>query len=246
MARAQALIRLAAALALVALSCASPRFGDCEVRCAERRVCPSGLECGADGFCHREGSPTTCAADLDASTSNEADGAVIVSGPAERVELRPLGEPAEVARHEPVAVSPCLSGGEQGREVAYSEPSEEVRSRAVVFPSYDAALAAQLELPEEPASLDLDLTESFDVDPAGSVSSSDGVDVLSTTIPAQHYGVFYRQAIEVHHVADLVAITVALDEYAVGQVAVVDWRFVADLGIGTECPPLPPPPSTLE
>jgi hypothetical protein len=84
------------------------------------------------------------------------------------------------------------------------------------------------------------------VDPSGTVSSADEIDVLSTTIPAEQFGVFYRQAIEVHHVADLVAITATGDEYTVGEVAVLDWRFVADLGIGESCPPFPPPPPTLE
>ena len=234
--------------AIAIAACSTPRFDDCEVRCLESGVCPSGLECGADGYCYAEGGGATgtCAERVDAGAQGERDGGDDVSGPAERVEVGPLAEPVDIRRREPEPVTSCISGGLDGRDVAYSEAEPDVHARDLIFPSYDEALARELELPDDPSQLELDILASFDVDPSGAVSSADGVEVLSTSIPGGQFGVFYRQAIEIHHGADLFAITATGDDYKVGEVAVKDWRFVADLGIGESCPPLPPPPSTLE
>ncbi len=69
---------LAATLALVAAACFRPEVDRCKISC-EDLACPLGLECAADGYCHRPGDPTdppTCAApDDDAAVPD--DGAPI-------------------------------------------------------------------------------------------------------------------------------------------------------------------------
>src|SRR5688500_10796994 len=52
-------------LAVVACGCYGPSFNDCTVRCTD--TCPSGLECGVGGRCHRPWELTrACGAEWDA------------------------------------------------------------------------------------------------------------------------------------------------------------------------------------
>jgi hypothetical protein len=63
-------------LGLSTAACPSPSFSDCEVRCDESGVCPSGLECGPGGYCYRElpaAGADSCPADQDAGATPEPD-----------------------------------------------------------------------------------------------------------------------------------------------------------------------------
>jgi hypothetical protein len=54
--------------------CNAPRYADCEVRCNESEVCPSGLECGPDRHCYRDPqSAGSCAVEPDASGAQNPD-----------------------------------------------------------------------------------------------------------------------------------------------------------------------------
>ncbi len=170
-----------------------------------------------------------------------------VSGPAIAVEARPTDD-VSILAEDPLPVSGCHSGGDtSGRTLAYSEQSSDVRERAYHFTDYDVELAGLLGLPQYPTELGIDVAAVFGVDPHGFVSSADDTSLLSTSafLPAGDFGVFYRQTLEVHRPANLVALTELGDEYVIGELVLTDWDFRADLGAGGSCPPFPPPPDSL-
>lgn len=179
--------------------------------------------------------------------SEEPDQPTWVSGPAIAVEARPTPE-VEVVPESPLPVTGCHSGGDTtGRTIAYVEQTADVRQRSFRFSSYDRELAELLELPVYPAELGIDVGATFGVDPHGLVSSADDASLRSTTgavLPGD-FGVFYRQTLEVHRPADIVALTELGDEYVIGELVLTDWDFRADIGSGSSCPPFPPPPDSL-
>ncbi len=177
----------------------------------------------------------------------EPDRPTWVSGPAIEVEARPIAE-VDISAEGPLPVSGCHSGGDSsGRTIPYAEQTVDLRERSFHFTDYDVELAGLLDLTQYPAELGLDVATVFGRDPNGLVSSADDTSLLSTTafVAPGAFGVFYRQTLEVHRPADIVAITELGDEYVIGKVVLTDWDFRADVGTADSCPPFPPPPDSL-
>jgi hypothetical protein len=111
-------IGLALTIAVFVAGCGSPRYGDCEIRCGQGEVCPSGLDCGLDGFCYREppgAGGERCAAGADASSSGDAGGAETFAWSA----VVPVaGSPEPSTNHamayDPVRAQVVLFGGVNG------------------------------------------------------------------------------------------------------------------------------------
>lgn len=72
-----------ALVATLAASCYQPRAADCQLACVEGTLCPSGLTCRSDGYCHRVDDPTSCldAAAVDAADAVPADALDASDGP---------------------------------------------------------------------------------------------------------------------------------------------------------------------
>lgn len=170
-----------------------------------------------------------------------------MSGPAIAVEARPIAD-VDIAPEGPLPVSGCHSGGDSsGRTIPYAEQTADLRERSFRFTDYDVELAGLLDLTQYPAELGIDVAAVFGRDPDGFVSSADDSSLLSTTafVPPGAFGVFYRQTLEVHRPADIVALTELGDEYVIGELVLTDWDFRADLGSSSSCPPFPDPPDSL-
>ncbi len=63
----------AVSLALVLAGCSHRAPGACSVTCGTSQICPEGLTCSADGFCHGAEDPADCTGWADAAPGVDAE-----------------------------------------------------------------------------------------------------------------------------------------------------------------------------
>jgi hypothetical protein len=133
--------------------------------------------------------------------------------------------------YDAAAVSGCISGGEYGRSVNYTESSGETRSRSV-------AINAGAGLTIIPSILNL----SFGINVSESISSntSQSLAISGHVIPRQ-YGVFYRQTQRLLRRGTIVQFSSCGVKNPLGEALVTDWTWAPDLAITNNgvCPPFP-------
>lgn len=150
----------------------------------------------------------------------------------------------EVAeRYPPTMVSDCMSGGDIGRQVSYSENKSETRARSMSF-QYNANMGVNMGLPSNPFALGVNFSAGFGVDTNASASSSksSGMDLSGQILPGM-YGVFYRQTTKLYRTGRLLGHTKCGEEVDLGEATLTDWLFTPDLATGSVCVPpsnLPP------
>jgi len=67
------LVGAAAASLLVLAGCGHRTPGACSVTCGTSQLCPEGLTCAGDGFCHGDEDPADCTGWADAAPGVDAD-----------------------------------------------------------------------------------------------------------------------------------------------------------------------------
>ncbi|PID38386.1 MAG: hypothetical protein CSA65_03380 [Proteobacteria bacterium] len=148
------------------------------------------------------------------------------------VEVDYDGGVTEVESFDPVPVTGCISGGDVGRDVTYSEMTAESRSRSFKVKSevgggFNVGVAQ--------------LNASFGVEVDGAVTSASSKDLkISGFILPNQFAVFYRQTIQIERVAKLRGHGPCGNTRALGEVVVTDWIWAPDLAKAKSCPPLPP------
>ncbi|MCK5800135.1 MAG: hypothetical protein KAI47_23255 [Deltaproteobacteria bacterium] len=147
------------------------------------------------------------------------------------VEVDYQGGFKEVRSFDPVPVSGCISGGDVGYDVVYSESVAETRSRSFTVRS------------EVSGGFDIKvvrLNASFGVEVNAAVTSSKSTDLkISGYILPHQFGAFYRQTLQIERIAKLRVHGPCGATSNVGTVVVTDWVWSPDLAKGKTCPPLP-------
>lgn len=152
-------------------------------------------------------------------------------------EIRYDGTVLPSLRSDPEPVSDCISGGDLGRDVYYSEKRAVTEPRGLITGRWG-------ECPDWSARVEaLNLSGAFGVNVNDRAVSGD--DTTLWQVPPQMVGLFYRQIQRFLRVA-----TLWRQGQIVGFAQLSDVRFVEELAVGAECPPpskLPPaqgpPPS---
>lgn len=168
------------------------------------------------------------------------------------IELQYDGNAEAAQRHEPQLVSDCISGGNIGREVSYSESSSESRSRAVAVNWHAEATATVapfgLFMPHSTWAIfgaTVNFTVGFGINTSTEVSTHKSESLqLSGHIHPGENGAFYRQTTKIRRVANMIGHTICGQTLDIGQAVLTDWVFTPDLAISHHCiPPTSLPPA---
>jgi hypothetical protein len=132
---------------------------------------------------------------------------------------------------DPVPVSGCISGGDIGAEVTYSESTSETKKRSYKLVS---KVGATLDI------VVARLSAEFGTEIEGSVSSTQAKDLnITVKILPKQFGVFYRQTTQIETSATLTLHDGCGNTQDAGTAILTDWRWSPDLAKSTKCPPLP-------
>lgn len=131
-------------------------------------------------------------------------------------------DPTIVHGFAPVLVSDCLPGGNVGREAVYMERQSETRQRELIL---------TLEGCPDPS---LDFTEIFGMDVEASVSS-EHMSSIQGSIPPDKFGAFYRQTLEIQHLALLLRYNDLGGQIFVGTALLTDYMYLPDFVTGDTC-----------
>jgi len=116
----------------------SPSFTECEVQCAEG-VCPSGMSCRSDGYCH-PGTPgavfTACSGQVDA-----AQGDAVLGDDGATADAVPLADALPLGAMVYVPAGPFVMGSDTGEGAADEEPEHVVTLSAFYIDVYEVTNA---------------------------------------------------------------------------------------------------------
>jgi len=143
-------------------------------------------------------------------------------------------------RFSPRPVSGCIPGGDIGRDITYSEDNSETKTRSMSF-NYNGSAGGNMTAPPNPFTLGIDWSARFGFDVSASVSSSTGKHTSASypmVLPGE-YGMFWRQTVKLEHSAPIYLTTACGRMIQLGYALVTDWRWEAELAIGSSCPPSP-------
>ena len=153
------------------------------------------------------------------------------------------GETAMVARFTPQQVSGCFSGGDIGRDLAYTEGQSESRSRTLSF-RWDVNVAQSLGINlgriSSPIQVNGNVTwsQTFGIDVSETLSSEVHQSLnLSAHILPTYFGTCYRQTEKLEREVDVIYHNACGATGVVGQTVLTDWGWGFDIATGPDCPP---------
>lgn len=249
---------MASCTAVIAASCVStPPFV-----CTASDQCSEGGRCERTQFCSfpaddcassgRRYSELAGAGLAGSCVGEDLDGGAMSDAAPIDLEGRWLPrspDPAYIAgRDAPVAVSGCVPGGESGRVLVYAESISVSAARTITY-VWDYEEAERLGLGVDPMvnadQIDFaTLSALFDVDFSVDDSSANVGDGLSVVVPADQFGMSYRQTVHMKSGADLDYQNTSGDLATAGQAVMGFTIWNVEVAVGDSCPPpsTQPPP----